>query len=64
MNTSGPTNEGIVGQPAGSPPNEASVSNTGSISGAEIESQPAVWGKAQLERDRPALGETDADIAS
>ena len=32
------------------------MGNTGSICGAEIGSQLAVWGRALLERDRPALG--------
>ena len=32
------------------------MGNTGSISGAEIGSQLAVWGRALLQRDRPAVG--------
>ena len=32
------------------------MSGTSSISGAEIESQPAVWARVLLERDRSALG--------
>ena len=52
------------GNRPGRPQTTASVSSTGSISGAEIGRQRAVWVKALLERDRPALGETDAAIAS
>lgn len=32
------------------------MGNTGGISGAEIGCQPAVWARALLQRDRPALG--------
>ena len=32
------------------------MGNTGGISGAEIGSQLAVWGRALLQRDRPAVG--------